>query len=284
MASFMQNLVSYYNGHFSAYTPKIITILTIVVIGYIVIKILTRLIAKFFDRVDFDRGVETFLENASKVVLWIILIIIILSNLGVNVTGLLAGLGIMGIIVGFALQDTLGNLASGVFILFNKPFSVGDTVNIASFVGRIEKVGIAACEMTSQDNVKITIPNRKIWGDVIQNYTGNGFRRLFNLEVGISYDSNIDKAIKLINSILAKDSRVLKNPEPEVVVKSLGDSSVVIAVRPAVKGNDYWPVYFDSIRKIKEEFDRNGIVIPFPQREVWIREQEKAGKQGSGSF
>ena len=273
MASFLQTLVSYYNENFSAYSSKILTIIIILVIGYIAIKIITKLIARFFDRVDFDRGVETFIENASKVILWIVLLIILLSNLGVNVTGLLAGLGIMGIIVGFALQDTLGNLASGVFILFHKPFRVGDTVNIAGIVGTVDKVGISACEFTSPDKVKITIPNRKIWGDVIQNYPSNPTRTLFNLDVGISYGSDISKAIKVIKDILGEDKRVYKDPEPQIVIKSLGDSAIIITARPTVSNSDYWPVYFDSIRKIKEEFDRNGIEIPFPQREVWLREE-----------
>lgn len=273
MASFLQTLVSYYNENFSAYSSKIVTFLVIIVVGYIVIKIITKLISRFFDRVDFDRGVETFIENAAKVVLWIVFLIILLSNLGVNVTGLLAGLGIMGIIVGFALQDTLGNLASGVFILFHKPFRVGDTVNIANVVGTVDKVGISACELTSPDQVKITIPNRKIWGDVIQNYTSNPTRTLFNLDVGISYGSDISKAIKVIKDIFREDKRIYKDPEPQIVVKSLGDSAIVITARPTVSNSDYWPVYFDSIRKIKEEFDRNGIEIPFPQREVWLREE-----------
>src|SRR3989344_1381305 len=211
--AFMQDLLGKFVEKIIASSSKIIVIIIILVVGYIIIKILTKIVAKFFDKVDFDRGVETFIENAVKVILYIILIIIILSNLGINVSGLLAGLGIMGIIVGFALQDTLGNLASGIFILFNKPFRVGDTVNIANFIGRVEKIGIASCEMTSQDNIKITIPNKKIWGDVIQNYTGNKFRRIFNMEVGIGYDSDIDKAIKIVNSILIKDSRILKDPE-----------------------------------------------------------------------
>ena len=197
---------------------------------------------------------------------------------GVNVSGLLAGLGIMGIIVGFALQDTLGNLASGVFILFNKPFRVGDTVNIGGITATVEKIGIAACELNSQDNIKITIPNKKIWGDTIQNFTGNKMRKIFNLEVGISYDSDIDKAIKIVNNILKNDARVLKDPQPEVVVKSLADSSVVLAIRPAVNAKDYWPVYFDAIKAIKQQFDKNGIKIPFPQRDIWIKEMPNSNK------
>jgi small conductance mechanosensitive channel len=263
----------------AGYTPKLMSVAIILVIGFIIIRILIHLIDKFFNKVNFDRSVETFLENVARVILWSILIIIILANLGVDVTGLIAGLGIMGFIVGFALKDTLGNLASGVFILFHKPFKVGDWIKVGGIVGGVERMGIAACVLKSPDNIKITIPNSKIWGGVIQNFHGNPTRKLFNLEIGISYDSNIDKAIKIITDILKKDERVLKDPEPQIVVKSLGDSSVNIAIRPSMKKEDYWNVYFNTIKNIKEEFDKNGISIPFPQRDVWIREMSKRPKK-----
>ncbi len=279
MASLLQNLWGDFVEKLTGYIPQLITIAVILVIGYIIIRILTHLVEKFFEKAKFDRGIETFIENIVKVSLWIVLIIVALSNLGINVAGLIAGLGIAGIIIGFALQDTLSNLASGIFILFHKPFKVGDWINIGGVVGGVESMGIAACVLKSPDNVKITIPNSKIWKDTIQNYTGNPTRKIFNLEVGISYDSNIDKAIKIVHKILKNDKRVLKDPEPQVVTKSLGDSSVNIAVRPAVKKEDYWAVYFDLVKTIKEEFDKNGISIPFPQTDVWIKETPKAKKR-----
>tara|TARA_B100000315_G_scaffold47795_1_gene42540 strand:- start:1821 stop:2666 length:846 start_codon:yes stop_codon:yes gene_type:complete len=279
MASLLESLWSDFVEKIIGYTPKLITIAIILIIGYIAIRILVHLIDKFFEKADFDRGIETFIENIVKVGLWIILIVVLLSNLGINVAGLIAGLGIAGLVIGFALQDTLSNLASGVFILFHKPFKVGDWVNIGGVVGGVERIGIAACILKSPDNIKITIPNSKIWGDVIQNYTGNPTRKIFNLEVGISYDSNIDKAIKIIHKILKNDKRVLKDPEPQVVTKSLGDSSVNIAVRPSVKKEDFWSVYFDTVKDIKEEFDKNKISIPFPQRDVWIKEMSKGKKR-----
>jgi small conductance mechanosensitive channel len=260
------------------YLPKIIMVLVLVVVGYFVIKIIKKAVAKFFDKVNFDRALETFIENIIGFVFWVILFVIILANLGVDVSGLIAGFGIMGFIVGFALKDTLGNLASGMFILFHKPFKVGDWVNIGGVVGGVEKVGIAACTLNSPDNVKITIPNSKIWGDTIQNYTGNKIRKIFNLQIGISYSDDIGKAIKIIEDVLKKDKRVLKDPPPQVVVKSLGDNSVNIAVRPAIDKKDYWGVYFDSIRAIKEEFDKKGVTIPFPQRDVWVKEMKKKRK------
>tara|TARA_Y100000310_G_scaffold345527_1_gene466026 strand:+ start:22659 stop:23498 length:840 start_codon:yes stop_codon:yes gene_type:complete len=279
MPSLLQNIWADFLVKLSGYTPKLITTAIILVIGYIVIRILVHIIDKFFDKVNFERSAETFIENIARVGLWGILIIVLLANLGVNVSGLIAGLGIMGFIVGFALKDALGNLASGVFILFHKPFKVGDWIKVGGIVGGVERVGIAACVLKSPDNVKITIPNSKIWGDVIQNYTGNPTRKIFNLEVGISYGSNIDKAIKIIHSVLKKDKRVLKDPEPQVVTKSLGDSSVNIGVRPACKKEDYWGLYFDLVKTIKQEFDKNKIEIPFPQRDIWIKEMKKSKKK-----
>ena len=279
MPSLLQNIWADFLVKLSSYVPKLITVVIILVIGYIAIRVLVRIIEKFFSKANFDRGIETFIENIVKVGLWMILIIVILSNLGINVAGLIAGLGIAGIIIGFALQDTLSNLASGVFILFYRPFKVGDWINIGGVIGGVERIGIAACILNSPDNVKITIPNSKIWKDTIQNYTGNPTRKLFNLEVGISYDSDIDKAIKIIHKVLKNDKRVLKDPEPQVVTKSLEDSSVNIAVRPAVKKEDYWAVYFDLVKTIKQEFDKNKISIPFPQRDVWIKEMSKQPKK-----
>jgi len=278
MPSLLQNLWGEFVTKIASFTPKLITLTLILVVGFIIIRILVHLIEKFFDKVNFERSAETFIENIARVGLWGILIIVILGNLGINVSGLIAGLGIMGFIVGFALKDTLGNLASGVFILFHKPFRVGDWINVGGVVGGVERVGIAACVLKSPDNVKITIPNSKIWGDTILNYTGNPTRSLRNLEIGISYDSNIDKAIRIINNILKKDKRILKDPVPKIVVKSLGDNSINIAVRPHMKKDDFWGVYFDTIKKIKEEFDKNNITIPFPQRDVWIKKEKKARK------
>lgn len=265
-----------------SYAPKLLLALVILIIGFFVIKIIKKVIFKLSDKVSgkmkVDKSLKNFFENTIGVILWTILIIIILANLGVNVSGLIAGLGIAGFIVGFALKDTLGNLASGVFILFHRPFEVGDWINIGGIVGGVQKIGIAACTLNAPDGTKVTIPNSKIWGDTIQNYTGNPLRKLFNLEVGISYGDDIGKAIKIIQGILKKDKRVLKDPPPQVVVKGFGDSSVNITVRPTVNKSDYWGVYFDTVRKIKEEFDKKGVTIPFPQRTVWLNEAKKKKK------
>jgi small conductance mechanosensitive channel len=253
------------------YSPKIILSLIILVVGYILIRVFKKILSKVLQKVNLDESIEQFFASVLGAALWVILIIVILANLGVNVTGLVAGLGVAGLIVGFALQDALSNLASGVFILFHKPFKIGDWINIGGIVGGVERIGMAACRLSAPDGTKIIIPNKKVWSDTIQNYTGNPVRKLFNLEVGISYSDDIGKAIKIIQDILKKDKRVLKDPAPQVVAKGFGDSSITIAARPAVKKEDYWTVYFDTVKAIKEEFDKKGITIPFPQRDVWLK-------------
>jgi len=274
MAIDINTILQDWQGLFYSYLPKIIGVIVTVVVGGIIVKILVKLIEKFFDKVDFERSVETFIENIVKVLLWAILVIIILANLGVDVSGLIAGLGIMGFIVGFALKDTLGNLASGVFLLFHKPFKVGDYVEAGGKKGTVKALGIAATELNTPDNKKIVLPNSKVWGGPITNYTSQKQRR-DEIIVGISYDSDINKALKLVMGLMKKDKRVLKDPEPFVGVKELADSSVNLIVRPWVKVSDYWPTHWDMVKNIKEEFDRNKISIPFPQRDVHLHNVKK---------
>lgn len=271
-------LLSMTNDYFEAvksYSPQIFTAIVILIMGFLINKILVAIFKSFIKKIRMDSSLKSFIDNTFGVFLWIILITFILAVLGVNIAALLAGLGIAGFIIGFALKDTLGNLASGVFILFHRPFRVDDWIKVGGVGGTVDKIGIAACTLTSPDGVKITIPNSKVWGDTIQNYTGNKIRKIYNLNVGISYSDDIGKAIKIINNILKKDKRILKDPEPQVVPKEFGDNAVIIAVRPSVEKDDYWDVYFSLVKEIKESFDKNNITIPFPQRDVWIKEGKK---------
>ena len=257
---------------FYLYLPKIIGILVIFIIGWIIIKIITRIVEHFFERVNFERSAETFVENLVKVGLWLILLVIILGNAGVNVSGLVAGLGIMGFIVGFALKDTLGNLAAGIFILFHQPFKVGDFIEAAKVKGTVDRIGIAATEIHTFDGKLVTLPNGKVWGNAITNYSGLKQRRL-EIVIGIHYDADINKAMKVLHALIKREERVLDEPEPQVVVKNLGDSSVDLGVRIFVKKEDYFGVKFEFLKKIKENFDKNKIVIPYPQREVHMKKR-----------
>ncbi|MCK5629707.1 MAG: mechanosensitive ion channel family protein [Nanoarchaeota archaeon] len=272
MAFTIPPMLNGFLGNMEAFIPKAINTLIIIVIGYIAIKILVKIVAKFFDKVDFDRAAETFIENVIKVALWAILIVIILSNLDVDVSGIIAGLGIMGFIVGFALKDTLGNLASGIFILFHKPFRVGDFVEVASIKGTVQSIGIAACIIHTFENQKVTLPNSIIWGSPITNFTGLEHRKM-ELIFGIGYEDNMDKAIKIIDNVLKKDKRVLADPEPQIIVKELADSSVNISVRVCAENDVFMDLKWDLTKKVKEEFDKNKISIPYPQSDVHMKKK-----------
>jgi small conductance mechanosensitive channel len=253
------------------YEGKIIMIAALLIGGFIGIKIINHAVAKFFDKVDFDRGVEIFIENTVSVLLWVVFGMVLLANLGVDVTGVIAGLGIAGFVLGFALKDTLSNLASGVFILFNKPFKLHDYINVAGVEGKVTMIGMAACTLVTPDNKKVMIPNSAVWGlSAITNFTGHK-ERMLEIKVGISYDSKIDKVFKVVEEILKKDKRILKEPKHLIGIKEFGDSSINLVIRPWTTPEDYWPVYFDTIKKIKEEFDKHKIEIPYPQSVVHIK-------------
>jgi len=272
------------SGWFSANVEmdKLVNALITLVIAYFVIRLIVRAVKRFFDKVDFERTIEIFIENSVGVILWVIVIVVVLANFGVDVSALVAGLGIVGIVLGFALQSTLANLAAGVFILFYMPFRVGDYIEIeGSSSGTVKDIGIAACVMETPDNVKITIPNGKIWGNAIKNYSASKTRRIFSLNVSIGYSDDLEKAIKIINKVLSEDKRIMKDPAPEVVVKELGTNSVNIAVRPTVKNEDHWKVFCDLNRNIKEAFDDAEITLHAHTHTV-VHVKEAPGRGGSG--
>jgi small conductance mechanosensitive channel len=192
-----------------------------------------------------------------------------LAQLGISVGPLLAGLGIAGFIVGFALQDTLGNFASGMLILLYRPYDVGDMIEAGGAFGKVSHMSLVNTTILTVDNQTLVLPNSKIWGDVIKNVTAQRERRI-DLVFGIGYSDDIPKAEKVLNEIVESHGKILKDPEPVVRLHTLGESSVDFVVRPWVKTDDYWDVYWDITRAVKMRFDEEEISIPFPQRDVHI--------------
>jgi small conductance mechanosensitive channel len=185
---------------------------------------------------------------------------------------LMAGLGVAGFIVRFALQDTLGNFASGMMILLYRPYDLGDLVDVAGVFGEVDKMSLVSTTILTIDNQTVVVPNSKIWGDVIKNVTAQDLRRV-DMVFGISYSDDIPKAESLLNDILKSHDRILDEPEPIVRVHRLGESSVDFVVRPWVKVDDYWEVYWDVTRTVKLRFDEEGVSIPFPQRDVHVHNE-----------
>jgi len=193
----------------------------------------------------------------------------VLNQFGVETASLIALLGTIGLAIGLALQGTLSNIASGVMLLLLRPFNVGDTVDIAGTGGVVDEIGLFVIEMHTFDNIAITIPNSKVWGSKIENYTRNALRRV-DLDFGISYEDDIDKAMDIVREILDADERVLPEPETLIAVGSLGDSAVVLRVRPWTSTEHVWPLRYDLIKKVKQRFDQENITFPFPQRELHV--------------
>jgi len=165
MAQIVIDLQNYFMTNYTQW----IFVVIIFVVGFVVIRIVNKYLAHFFDRVDFDHTLEVFLQKTVRIFLWIILFVIILSNLGFNVSGFIAGLGIMGFIVGFATKDILSNLAAGIFLLIKRPFKVGDLVELAKIKGIVKEITISACVVVTEGKEYVTIPNAKIWGGPIKN-------------------------------------------------------------------------------------------------------------------
>ncbi|MGI9263038.1 MAG: mechanosensitive ion channel family protein [Woeseiaceae bacterium] len=200
-------------------------------------------------------------------------ILIGISQLGISLAPLLAGLGIAGFIIGFALQDSLSNFASGIMILMYRPFDVGDVVDAAGVRGRVSSMSLVNTSFMTLDNQRLVVPNNMIWQSVITNVTAQRTRRV-DLVFGISYSDDIEKAERVLLDIIDKHEACLDDPAPVVAVHELGESSVNFIVRPWVKTTDYWESYWDLTKQVKLRFDAEGISIPFPQRDVHVIEQK----------
>jgi small conductance mechanosensitive channel len=200
-------------------------------------------------------------------------VLIAISQLGISLGPLLAGLGIAGFILGFALQDTLSNFASGIMILLYRPFDVGDVVTAGGVSGKVNQMSLVNTTFMTFDNQKLVVPNNMIWSSVITNVTAQRTRRV-DLVFGISYGDDIDQAEKVLHEIVNAYDAVLEDPKPLIKLHELGDSSVNFIVRPWVKTDDYWDTYWDLTKAVKQRFDKEGISIPFPQRDVHIVERQ----------
>jgi small conductance mechanosensitive channel len=204
-------------------------------------------------------------------------ILIALSQLGISLGPLLAGLGIAGFVLGFALQDSLSNFASGMMILVYRPFDVGDLVEIGGVFGKVNQMSLVNTTVLTLDNQTVILPNNMIWSGVIKNVTEQSQRRV-DMMFGISYSDDIVNAERVLKEIVDAQDKVLEDPEPTIKLHELGDSSVNFVVRPWVKSDDYWDVYWDITRAVKIRFDEEGISIPFPQRDVHLYSETPAGE------
>jgi small conductance mechanosensitive channel len=205
--------------------------------------------------------------------------LVILTQLGVQVAPLLAGLGIAGFVVGFAMQNTLANFAAGGMILGNQPFDVGDEIEVAGVFGTVKRMSLVSTTILTPDNQTLIIPNSTVWGGVIRNRTAQPIRRV-DLAFNVGYGDDIEKAERVLREIVAGHASVLTDPAPVVRLNQLSDSSIIFVVRTWTPRDKYWDVYWDLTRAVKVRFDAEGITIPFPQRELHLKVDQSGGEGG----
>ncbi|MGF1693154.1 mechanosensitive ion channel domain-containing protein [Photobacterium kagoshimensis] len=211
---------------------------------------------------------EFFVSMSGKGVFCIGLLIA-LSQIGLDLTPILTGFGVAGVIIGFALQDTLSNFASGMMLLIYRPFDVGDFVEAGGVSGKVSHMSLVSTTIKTFDNQILIVPNSKIWGDTIKNVTHERVRRV-DMVFGIGYSDDLELAEKVFNDIIDDHPMVLRQPEKTIKLHTLNTSSVDYIVRPWVKTEDYWDVYWDVTREVKRRFDEVGLSIPFPQQDVHL--------------
>ncbi|PWG18472.1 mechanosensitive ion channel family protein [Salibaculum griseiflavum] len=211
----------------------------------------------------FDATLARFLASVARYAILAIAVIFILGRFGIETTSLAALVGAVGLAIGFALQGSLANLAAGVMLVVFRPFKAGDYVNAGGQSGTVDEITLFTTEMTTPDNVKIIVPNGDVFSGAITNYSHYDTRRC-DLVFGVSYDTDLKKAEKIITDIVTKDERVMSDPAPFVKVTNLGDSSVDFTVRAWCAASDYWDLKFHLTRAVKEAFDKQGVDIPFP--------------------
>lgn len=247
--------------------PNLVLASVILIVGLWIIRFINRLVRKFFDRKDYDPTLESFLQSFIKIALKVLLAVLVVTQLGVKTSSLVAMIGAAGLAIGLALQGSLANFAGGVLILLFKPFRIGDWISAQGVDGAVKEISIFNTKLNTFGNQIAIIPNGQLANGNIINYNAESTRRE-NYIVGISYESNIKTAKDILLDICANDSRILKDPVPEVYVDSLGDSSVNLTLRFWAPNDVFWPARFHLIEQSKIRFDEAGIEIPFPQRVI----------------
>ena len=212
---------------------------------------------------------KEMLISMAGTIVFLVGALVALSQVGVSVTPMIAGLGVVGFIVGFALQDTLSNFASGAMILAYRPFDTGDFISAAEVEGTVKKMNLVNTTVVTIDNRVLVIPNSKIWGGVIMNFTGQHLRRT-DMLYSVSYSEDLDHVQRVLEELIAADERFLTDPEPIVRVKQFSDSSIDFVVRAYARTEEFWETVWALNKAVKQRFDAEGITIPFPQRDVHL--------------
>ncbi len=272
MEDSVQTIVNQFIGLATAYGLDVLGALVVLIVGLIGAGWARRAVRRMLRRTGkVDETLTSFLSSLVKYAVIAFTVIAVLQQFGVEATSLVAVFGAAGLAIGLALQGTLSNVAAGVMLLLFRPFRVGDFIDAGGHAGSVKEMSLFTTELATPDNVQIIIPNGAIWGTAIKNFSYNDTRRV-DLLMGIDYGDNIDTAIATINRVIGEESRALSDPASQVAVSELADSSVNLVVRVWVNAGDYWGVYFDLTKKLKEQLEADGLSIPFPQSVVHMNQ------------
>lgn len=237
--------------------------------GWWLAKLAARLTKRAVSKGRADPLVVSFVGSLVKALVLVVAFVSAIAQLGVNITSLIAALGAAGLTASFALQGSLSNLVSGMQIIFTKPFQMGDYLAFETYEGTVKRIEILSTTLATFDNKEIIVPNSKITGGVVVNYTSSGTRRL-DLSYGVSYRADLRQAKEILAGLAAGDSRVLKTPAPVVAVGELKENSVTVVAKLWCRQEEYWDLYYAMQEAVKEAFDRAGVSIPYPQLDVHL--------------
>lgn len=250
--------------------PNLFLAIIMLVVGLYIIKFLNKMVRRFFQHKDYDLALESFLQSFISIALKIVLFVLVVTQLGVQSSSLVAMIGAAGLAIGLALQGSLANFAGGVLILLFKPFKVGDWISAQGVDGSVKEITIFYTKLTTFGNQVAIIPNGQLSNDNIVNYNALPTRR-DKIVVGIGYGSNIKVAKDILLQICADNENILEDPKPEVYVDGLGDSSVNLTLRFWAENSVFWGAHFHVIEETKKRFDDAEIEIPFPQRDIHVK-------------
>ena len=270
----MEDLISKVWELLTIYGLKVIAAIVVFIAGRWIAKGLTKIAENVMNKKQVEPTIVSFAANMTYIALLVFVVLAALGQLGIQTTSFIAVIGAAGLAIGLALQGSLANFAAGFLMIIFRPFKVGDYIEGAGVTGTVEAIQIFTTQLQTPDNKTVIIPNAALTADNITNWSIKGTRRV-DLVMGIGYGDDIDKAKKIMADVLEKDERIFKDPAPKIGVVELADSIVNFVVRPWVKVEDYWDVYFDTTENIKKSFDDQGISIPFPQRDVHMYEHKE---------
>jgi small conductance mechanosensitive channel len=269
----MDNIILQLQEWMTFYGLKIVAAIIIFIIGRWVAKAVGNVTKRLLRKREVDNIIVSFVGNLAYIGLLTFVIIAALAKLGIQTASFIAVIGAAGLAIGFALQGSLANFAAGFLLVLFRPFKVGDYIDGAGASGTVEEIRVFTTQLKTPDNKTVIIPNGKLTGDNIVNYSAKDIRGV-DMVFGVSYSDDLKKVKQVLQSVLESDGRVLKEPATLIAVKELADSSVNFLVRAWVKTGDYWGVRFDTIENVKKRFDAEGISIPFPQTDVHLYKTE----------